>query len=250
MDARERRDGAARAEQPQIGIASRGDALGELREALRHQAAHLGVASKPCSPVALVDAARLAAHRLGQRDDAPRHAVPVEDTRHGGSGLDQDELGRTAADVEDNRGPDPVLEQNVTAEHGQARFLLRRDHVEPDARLALDALDEFGAVAGAAAGLGGHRSGEADIAPPQLVSADLERPDGAVHRRLAQRAVARQAFTEAHDPAEGIDDHEIGFRGTGDEQPAIVRAEVDRRIGLSRGGMRRAGRRRTRGSIG
>ena len=81
-------------------------------------------------------------------------------------------------------GPIAVLEQDVAAEHRQPRFLLRADHVERDAGLVAHPLDELGAVARAAAGLGGDRAGEVDVAAAQLVGADLERAERAVHRLL------------------------------------------------------------------
>ena len=50
--------------------------------------------------------------------------------------VDQHQLGRAAADVEDQRRAVAGLEQFVAAEHRQPRLLLRRDDVEHDAGLA------------------------------------------------------------------------------------------------------------------
>src|SRR6185295_14221320 len=67
-------------------------------------------------------------------------------------------------------------------------------------------------------------------AVPDLVAADGKRRDGALHCRLADRAGLGNALAEADDPREGVDDAEPVAGGTGDQQPAIVGAEVERRI--------------------
>ena len=106
---------------------------GERREASRHARRASGIgggaarrAASPC-PTA-----------LGQRHDAPRHAVPVEDARAPARrDIDQHQFGRSAADVEDQRRAVARLEQRMAAEHRQPRFLLGGDDVERDAGLAI-----------------------------------------------------------------------------------------------------------------
>src|SRR5205085_10565999 len=56
---------------------------------------------------------------------------------------------------------------------------------------------------------------------------------GAVHRLLRQLAGARQAFAEAHDARKCVDHGETAFVRPGDQQTAIVRAQVDRAIGVA-----------------
>ena len=97
----------------------------------------------------------------------------------------------------------------------------------------LDPLDEILAIGRLAAGFGRDRAGEMDIAPPQLVGADVQRAQRPVHRRLAQPPGLRQPFAEPHHPAEGIDHGEIFARRPRDQQAAIVGAEIDRGIGLT-----------------
>ena len=53
-----------------------------------------------------------------------------------------------------------------------------------------------------------------------------------LERILGRRLLGRQPFAQPHDAAEGIDDDEVLARRTRDQQPAVVGAEVDRRIGL------------------
>src|SRR3546814_2623572 len=72
----------------------------------------------------------------------------------------QHQFGRSAANVEDERGAVARLQQRVAAQHRQPRLLLRADDVEGDAGFAIDALDEFGPVGGAAARLRRDRSEE------------------------------------------------------------------------------------------
>ena len=232
MQAGERRDGAAGAEQAQrgerSGIAPRpGDAFGERREAIGHQLAHVGVARLPTGHVAALIAAG-----FGQRDDPPGHALPVENARHGVGAFDQHQLGRAAADIEDQRRPVAGFEQDMAAEHRQPRFLARGDDIERNPGFEPHPLDELLAVRRPAARLGRDRAGEMDIAAAELVGADLQRPQRAVHRRLVQPPGLGHALAQPDDPAEGIDDGEILARRPGDQQAAIVGAEIDRGIGL------------------
>jgi hypothetical protein len=121
----------------------------------------------------------------------------------------------------------------MAAQHRQARFLAGADDVEGDAGFLADALDEFHAVGGAAAGLGGDRAGQLDVAAAQFVGADLQRPERAVHRLLAQLAGLGQTLAQAHDPAERIDHDEVVAGGPGDQQAAVVGAKVDRGKGAA-----------------
>ena len=122
----------------------------------------------------------------------------------------------------------------MAAEHGEPRFLLGRDDLEADAGLAPDPLDEMAAVDRAAAGLGRDRAGEADPAALQFLGADAQRGDGAVHRGFGQLAGRRHALAHAHHPRKGVDHGEAVIARAGDEQAAIVGAEIDRAIGVAR----------------
>ena len=121
----------------------------------------------------------------------------------------------------------------MASEHGEPRFFLRRDDVENDAGLLAHPLDEFLAVGRAPARFGRHRTGEMDVPAPELVGADLERADRAIHRRVAQPSALRQPFAEPDDTAEGVDHDEVDAGRPGNQQPAVVRAEIDRGISLA-----------------
>jgi len=183
---------------------------------------------------ALVGAGLLGPDGLGERDHAPGHALPVEDAWHRRARLDQHQLGRAAADIEDHRRTDAVFEQDVAAEHRQPRFLLRRDHVEPDAGLLPHALDEGRAVARPPARLGRDRTRKPHVASAQLVGADVKRGERPVHRFLAEPSGPGQPLAEPHHAAERVDDHEVLLRRAGDQQAAVVGAEIDRGVGLAR----------------
>ena len=120
----------------------------------------------------------------------------------------------------------------MTAQDRQARLFLGGDDVEHDAGFAAHPFDELFAVGRAAAGLGRDRAGQVDVAPAQLVGADVERAERPLHRFLAQPARFREPFAQAHDAAEGVDHGEVLARRAGDQEPAIVGAEVQRGIGL------------------
>ena len=107
---------------------------------------------------------------------------------------------------------------------------------------ALARVDELAAIGGDAAGLGGDQPRARHRAPPHLVGADLERLDGAVHGRVGQPARAQHAFAETDDAGERVDDEKAAPRGLGDQQPAIIGAEVERAINRRRGRPRRRAR--------
>src|SRR3546814_8399556 len=65
-----------------------------------------------------------------------------------------------------------------------------------------------------------------DAAPADLAGADLQRLDGARHGRARQFAAGGKPLAQAHDPREGVDDPEAVVRRAGDQQAAVVGAEV------------------------
>ena len=200
-------------------------ARGEGREAFRDQRAHQGISGEP--RVAIL----AAAGAFGERHDAPGRAVPVDHARgFTGLRLDQHQFGRAAADIEDEGRAVARLDQRVAAEHRQPCFLLGRDDVEMDAGLGISARDEVRAVGRLAAGLGGDRAGERDVAPLQFVGADAQRGDGAVDRRIAQPPGGGEPFAEPHDAREGVDHREPLALWPRDQQAAIVGAEIERGI--------------------
>src|SRR5262249_13228385 len=128
------------------------------------------------------------------------------------------------------------IEQRRTADHGQRRLGLAVDHLQLDAGLGGDTLAEMVGISGGAAGLGRDQPQPARLAEPDLVTADRQRRNRPFYRRLADGAGGGDALAEPDDAGEGIDHAEPVARGTGDQQPAIVGAEVQRSVdgGLSR----------------
>ena len=167
---------------------------------------------------------------LGQRHDAPRHADPVVDLHVMVGHIDVHQLGRSAADVEDQRRAFAGLHQIVAAQHREPGFLGGRNDVEDDPRLAADAFGQLFAVARAAARLGRHRARQRDMAAAQLVGADRQRGDGAVHRRVADPPAAVEPFAQPHDARKGVDHDQLAILRARDKEPAIVGAKVDRGI--------------------
>ncbi|PAV93120.1 hypothetical protein WR25_05087 [Diploscapter pachys] len=138
----------------------------------------------------------------------------------------------------------------MAAEHRQPRLFLGGDDVEVDAGFRERARDEILPVARPPARFGRDRARERDVAALQLVGADAQRGDGAFDRGVAQPAGRGEAFAEAHDARKGVDDGEAIALRPGDQQPAIVGAEVERGKGLRigpatalRSARRRTGRR-------
>src|SRR3954469_19936354 len=158
--------------------------------------------------------------RLGR--DVEAHAVAVAD----------DELGRAAADVDDDDGPDgaggPLARR---APERQARLLVARDRARVETELVADAPGEVRAVGGVADGA---RQDRDRALRAELVDRGAVLPedgDDALDR------LGREAAAGIHAPAEAGDDGaplELGDRAgrrvdVGDEQARRVRAEVDDR---------------------
>ncbi len=100
-----------------------------------------------------------AAEPLGKGDDAERQRHRAEDLqpalRLARRRLPQpDDLGRAAADVEDDRVGDARVEQRGAAGDDEARLLGGRDDLEVDADRLAHPVDEAGAIRRLAAGLG------------------------------------------------------------------------------------------------
>ena len=148
----------------------------------------------------------------------------------GGGEVDPDELRRAAADVEEDDAGGVRVDQRGAAGDGEPRLGLARDDLEREAGLLADAVDELRAVLGRAAGLGGDQPGAGDVAVGELGAADLERLDGADHRRLAEAAVGADPLAEPDDAREGVDDAEAVVARRGDQQAAIVGAEIERGV--------------------
>ena len=115
--------------------------------------------------------------------------------------------------------------------HGEIRFRPAIDDLELEPELVLNAVDEGRAVGGEAAGLGRDHAGAGDAARLDLLLADMQRLEGAPDGALAQAVAVPEALAETDDAGEGVDDPEADMRRLGDQETAIVGAEVEGRIG-------------------
>ena len=172
--------------------------------------------------------------RFRQRNDAPGDAVPAklaDDTAV--PDLDKADLGRSAADVEDEGVAEFRTNQRLTAKDGKVRLLRGRDDVEGDPGFGVDTFDEVGTVGGAAAGLRRDIARDPDVAARQLLRAYVQRFHGALYRPLGQASGFQQPLAQPADARKGVDDVEALRTGTCDEKTAIVCAEVERAIGAA-----------------
>ena len=80
-----------------------------------------------------------------------------------------------------------------------------------------------------------------DLAALHLVGAHLEGGDGAALGRIRQAARAGQPLAQPHDAGEGVDDLKPVPHRLGDQQAAVVGAEVQRRVDAIGGGRAQGG---------
>ena len=101
------------------------------------------------------------------------------------------------------------------------------------AELVLDAGDELGAVVGEAAGLGRDQAGARDAARSPSCSCRRAAPRWCARSRHRSRRLREaEALAQPHDAREGVHDAEAVRRGLGDQQAAVVGAEIERRVGV------------------
>ena len=128
------------------------------------------------------------------------------------------QLGRAAADIEQDHALRLRIEQRRAAAGGQRRFGFAIDDLELETDLLGHARAKIDAVLGRAAGLGRDQPRPRHRAVLHLVAADGERIDGALDRGVAQAAGLRQALTQTDDAGKCID-HAEAVRGR-DAPPA------------------------------
>ena len=186
-----------------------------------------------------------AAEALGQGHDAERDRHPCLDPRRGvwlvRIALDPDQFGRSAADVEQDGAAPIWIEQRRAAEHRERGLGLAIDDFQPDAGLGRDAVAKAGRVGGRAAGLGRDQPQPPGFAGLDLIAANAQRGDGALDRGIADTAGRRDSLAQPDDPRERIDHTKAVARRTGDQQPAIIGAEVERGIDAGSRSRRTAG---------
>ena len=106
----------------------------------------------------------------------------------------------------------------------------RIDDLELEAGFLGDAGAEFFAVLGGPAGFGGDQPRARDAAA-RILSRQTERVDRAHDRRLADAAGRGDALAQADDAGERVDHPKAVAGRTRHQQPAIVGAEIERRVG-------------------
>ncbi len=139
------------------------------------------------------------------------------------------QLGRAAADVEDDGEGRAAVEQRRAAGDHQPRLLVAGDDLDGNAGLGAHPLQELVAVLRAPAGLGADRAREGHPAPRHLAGADRERLEGAVHGGVRKPVALGEPLAEPDDAGEGVDDAEAAPGPPGHQKAAVVGPEVDRR---------------------
>ena len=103
------------------------------------------------------------------------------------------------------------------------------DDADVEPRLVARPAQEFGAIGGTAASLGGDRADLAHRAAGQPGSAGLQRGDRPVHCPGVQLAGVVQAFAQAHDAGEAVEYPETIAAGGANEHAAVVGAQIEGR---------------------
>src|SRR5207342_3542463 len=134
---------------------------------------------------------------------------------------------RSASDIENQRRPVARLKQLVAAENCKPRLFSRLDDIEHDAGFYPDPLGKVAAVLGTATSFGRDRPRQGYVAATQLLGADRQRPDSAVHCIGRKLSGPRQSLAKANDARKRVDHGEPAIARASDQQPTIVGAKVD-----------------------
>ena len=175
-----------------------------------------------------------AAEILGDGDDAERDRHPGFYARRRillvGIAFDPDQFRGPAADVEQDGAPPVGIEQRRATDHGQRCLGLAVDHFQLDAGLARHPGPEAVGITGGAAGFGRDQPQAARPAVTDLVATDAQGGKGAINRRFADGTGRRDTLAQPDDPRKRIDHAESIAGGTGDQEPAIIGAKVERGV--------------------
>ena len=144
--------------------------------------------------------------------------------------VEPDELGRAAADVEDQQLRGPRRDQRRAGDHREPRLLLGPDHLEAQPGLPRRHRQEAVAVARAPAGLGGDEPGVTDPVARQLLGADLERGERSPDRAARQMPAPLEPRPEPDRLGKGVDDTKPAAVRRRDQHAAAVRAQVEGRV--------------------
>ena len=141
-----------------------------------------------------------------------------------------DDLGRTAANIEDQRALVFAPDQGGAAQRRQIGFLVGADDRQIDSRLGAGAGDQDIAVGGQPRRLGGDGADMANLMLGDPLGADFKRRDRAVEGGLRQSTAGRNALAQPHNAGKGIHHPKSVIRGgAGDQKPAIVGAQIQHR---------------------
>lgn len=139
----------------------------------------------------------------------------------------QNDLGRTAADVKDQSVRDARIEQRGTAGDDKPRLLSGRDDFDVEPGLTAHPGKKLMAIGRPATRFRGDIAAASDPAEGNLVGADLQGLDRALDGLFRQGAGGQQPLAEANDARESIDDANGHARAARHQQPAIVGAEIE-----------------------
>ncbi len=176
------------------------------------------------------------ADALGERDhaDRQRHVADQLRPRRPRRQPDPGEFGGPAADVEQQRPPSAAAQQRRAGFDRQLRLLAAGDHIDGKPGLQPDARQEFLAVGGAAAGLGGDRPQRPHRPPRQPRGAAVQRRHCPVHRRLAQSPGVVQPLAKSDNAGKTVEHAKAAAGRRADQHAAVVGAQVERREGRRR----------------
>ena len=122
------------------------------------------------------------------------------------------------------------VDERRRAGHRQPRLHLGCQYLDVEAELVAHAREELAAVLGDAAGFRGDEARAAHLGAAELGGADLERIQRARHGGFRQPPRLADALAEADNAREGVDDAEAAARRAGEQQAAVVGAEVERAV--------------------
>jgi hypothetical protein len=166
--------------------------------------------------------------------------MPGDDARLG-AGLQRQpaKLGAAAADIEDDSIGEVAAEQRHAAAKGQLGLLARGNDVKVDPRFVPHPRNEASAIGRPAACLSRDRPRQCHAPALHLGGADPQGIDGAIHRIRRQQPSLGHPLAQADDAGKGIDHLESDAVLPGNQQPAVIGTQIQRRHDLSRPGSAR-----------
>ena len=169
---------------------------------------------------------------LREGDDADRCGHPAFEDKTSGCLLEPAELGRAAADIDDQHRFGPIVEKVDAALNRQPGFFDRVDDAQAKPRSLADAFDKGGAIVRLPTGLGGdgHQARRLDALLRHALPAEDQRVIRPLHGPLIETPGARQAFPQPNDAAERIDNPKSVPRRAGDQQAAVIGPKIERPV--------------------